>query len=119
MNEIKFRAWNITNGQSVPPMTIQEMIYQRKNEFSLEQLNAWFIFEQYTGFKDISGTEIYEGDEVGYMNINTDGCRFIVVRENGNFILYNPNRQERFNIDWDKVFISNSDFKTRQKYQYQ
>ena len=85
MREIKFRAWNKESKQYVPPMTIQEMIYSTKNEFSLEQLNEWFIFEQYTGLKDKNGKEIYEGNIISFDNnisivfYNSIHCAFMLA----------------------------------------
>lgn len=60
--ELKFRAWFKNNKVYIEPMTLQEMIHQKVNQFSLEQLNDWFIFEQYTGLKDKNGRDIYIGD---------------------------------------------------------
>ncbi len=64
MRDIKFRAWCEIDDTMIKPMSIQEMIHQRKNTFSLKSLKEDIIFMQYTELKDINGIEIYEGDIV-------------------------------------------------------
>lgn len=66
MREIKFRAWCKIDNSMIIPITLQEVIFQRKSNFSLEQLNQDVIFMQFTGLHDKNGKEIYEGDIVEF-----------------------------------------------------
>lgn len=68
MREIKFRAYCTLDNTRIEPMTLQEMIYSKKSNATLSDLNEYFIYEQYTGLKDKNRKEIYEGDIVEIKN---------------------------------------------------
>lgn len=67
MREIKFRSWDKEHKEWV-----NYSITDNKLEFYVKEADRWkidqrgrrFVLSQYTGIKDISGIEIYEGDIV-------------------------------------------------------
>ncbi len=59
MRDIKFRVWDNVDYMS-SPFTLQD-IQQRKIQFTSD-----CVVMQYTGLKDRSGKEIYEGDIMDY-----------------------------------------------------
>ncbi|NFH34504.1 DNA-packaging protein [Clostridium sporogenes] len=90
MKEIKFRAWDIISyfDNEKPE---KEMIYFYLYETrKIENLSLEAVEMQYTGLKDISNKEIYEGDilQGGYVNKLTGGFEsrlYIVEFEKGTF----------------------------------
>jgi uncharacterized phage protein (TIGR01671 family) len=66
MREIKFRAWCPANAVMVcfDPDKLAEDIYQQGHLCRLMRGDYGDVLMQYTGLKDKSGVEIYEGDIV-------------------------------------------------------
>jgi hypothetical protein len=65
MREIKFRAWVVAHGK----FTSWENAVAHDFAQALLTQPDFFIPMQYTGFKDINGTEIYDGDILeGWIN---------------------------------------------------
>ena len=81
MRDIKFRAWHKDNRRMLDSIDLDGANFRFNNDWS-ESINwsVWDRFKsevivneetailmQYTGLKDMNGTEIYEGDVVSYV----------------------------------------------------
>ena len=91
MREIKFRAWDMANKK----MIYDYCFLEKGNIFNCyATISNKPVIEsvmQYTGFKDVKGEEIYEGDVVCiYYDNNKNKCKVKVIEyNNGMFYCMN------------------------------
>ncbi len=71
MREIKFRTWHEDTKYFYVDTGLTSL---GLNDAINKALDAGYILEQYTGFKDRTGKEIYEGDILDTCNDGSDGC---------------------------------------------
>ena len=79
--EIKFRIWDVTF-KSFDYIELKDGRLKSFSGFSYEEPDDGLIFQQFTGLKDITGREIYEGDIIK----DLDEENLIIEFQNGSFI---------------------------------
>ena len=90
--EIKFRVWDAERKGFLHKIDIDNDIIYVDCKWYIHGGNALddnYVMQQYTGVKDMSGTEIYEGDIVRYISNdgNMEDCNGVVEFLNGSFIV--------------------------------
>jgi uncharacterized phage protein (TIGR01671 family) len=103
MREIKFRAWD----RELKEWTNYSIDNVNDNlvDFYNKEAGLWesdregerFVLSQYTGIKDISGVEIYEGDI--FIARNSHNCKFKVIYDGSRFIGVNYDRERVCYVD--------------------
>lgn len=66
--EIKFRVWNKSKNQFILPKFIEDIIFSATKSVIGCDNSEEFVFQQFTGLKDRSGLEMYEGDIVEFVS---------------------------------------------------
>jgi hypothetical protein len=86
MREIKFRAWDIRERKFIefgPLYGLQEQL----NRLSMQRhADSGFYISEWTGFKDATGRDIYEGDVLEFSEQPTSTTKPFIVRETVKFI---------------------------------
>ena len=120
MREIKFRAISYDTGDWVygwyaremtASFIIEEVVTKSPNEIGWIEYKKHEIepetLGQYTGLRDIHGTDIYEGDIVEYRDLSGIKGKGVVKYENGSFCIDDGLIKAFRWIDYEVEKISN------------
>jgi len=96
--KIKFRAWSRQSGKYLYTFDgfnfddgVDEIKY-----LPIWELLKWpdiFVVQQYTGFKDVNGNSIYEGDIVKHDDYIDGIINCSIEYDNGRFVVKNKDRE--------------------------
>lgn len=98
MRDIKFRCFAVQENEMIAPDDVLTIYNNRKLNESLISDDA-HIFEQYTGFTDIKGVEIYEGDLIGKDDDKFVRCG-VVSFIRGCWMVASKSGERYFNLHW-------------------
>lgn len=106
---IKFRYWDVTNKEMITDVLELNNLGNLINikEKTLSNPTWKCVWQQFTGFTDIDGVEIYEGDIVEYTNnyMKDVTINLVVKYRNGGFKLWWKTSDYYFDIDKGSVKV--------------
>lgn len=110
MREIKFRAWSESLGLLSKPFTLPHLLLNFTNEKGVGVMKSLTdeVVIQYTGLKDKTGVEIYDGDIVAITVEKEFKQVWSVEFEGGGFQVFNQlNSNRRIEESMTEHFLNN------------
>lgn len=88
MRDIKFRAWNKNTSKMVDLYKITPLALSMEQDGLFLPFSDDYVLMQYIGYKDLEGTEVYEGDIIKFPADNQPYVVKWIEHEGGWGVMY-------------------------------